>query len=250
MHTSSPRHCELSRARDPRTSAVPIRTARRDRDHGLVDPPRCRDAGAIDRDADLVDALRSRDATAAEQLIAAYGDRAYSLAVRMTGNREDAEEALQDAFWSVIRAIDTFRGDSAFGSWVYRIVANAACQKLRRRARRRDSISLEEVLPRFDEHGRFVGLIGDWSTTIDDPALQTELRNALTGAFAELPDHYRAAIVLCDVEGLPMAEVADCLGITPAAAKSRAHRARLLLRQRLGAFMSGALVGVEKASQA
>lgn len=218
MHTSRPRHSELSTA--------------------------------IDRDAGLIEALRSCEATAAEQLVAAYGDRAYRLALRIIGNREDAEEALQDAFWNVIRNIDTFRGDSAFGSWVYRIVANAACQKLRRRVHRRDSISLEEVLPHFDEHGHFADPIGDWSTTIDNPALQSELRSVLTAALEELPDHYRAPIVLHDVEGLSMAEVAECLGITLGTAKSRAHRARLRLRKRLGAFMSGALVGVEMASQA
>lgn len=225
MHPSSPGLSERSSAKAAKASGLPI-----------------------DRDAGLVQALRCREATAAEQLLATYGDRAYRLAFRMTGNREDAEEALQDGFWSVIRNIDTFRGDSAFGSWVYRIVVNAACQKLRRRARRRDSISLEEVLPHFDERGHFADPIGDWSTTIDNPALQSELRSALTAAFGELPDHYRAAIVLHDVEGLPMAEVADCLGITVGTAKSRTHRARLLLREHLGAFMSGAPVGVAIAS--
>ena len=227
MHTSSPRLSELSTAKAPKASPLPI-----------------------DRDSGLIEALHSREPTAAEQLVAAYGDRAYRLAFRMTGNREDAEEALQDAFWNVIRSIDTFRGDSAFGSWIYRIVANAACQKLRRRAHRRDSISLEEVLPHFDEHGHVAEPIGDWSTTIDDPAVRSELRSVLITALDELPRHYRAVIVLHDVEGLPMAEVAGCLGITVATTKSRAHRARLLLRKRLGAFMSGALVGAEIASQA
>ena len=73
----------------------------------------------IDRDRALVDALRRRDPSAAEHLVATYGDRAGRLATRITGNAQDAEEAVQDAFWSVIRKIDTFRGDSAFGSWVY-----------------------------------------------------------------------------------------------------------------------------------
>jgi RNA polymerase sigma-70 factor (ECF subfamily) len=195
---------------------------------------------ASHRDTDLIDALRSRDAIAVEQLVAKYRDRAYRLAVRIAGNRQDAEEAIQDAFWSVFRKIDTFRGDSALGSWIYRIVANAAYLKRRRGAHRRDSVSLEEVLPRFDERGHHADPIEDWSTRIDDPAIQRELRDVLTAALDELPDHYRAVTVLHDVEGLSMAEVADALGITVATVKSRAHRARLVLRKRLGAFMSDA----------
>jgi RNA polymerase sigma-70 factor, ECF subfamily len=203
---------------------------------------------AIDRDADLVEALRGRHASAAEQLVARYGDRAYRLALRIAGNRQDAEEALQDAFWNVIRRIDTFRGESSLGSWIYRITANAAYQKRRRDAHRRDSISLDEVLPRLDEHGRYTDPIVDWSTELADPAVQTELRSVLTSALEELPDHYRAVTILHDVEGLSMAEVAACLDITVPTAKARAHRARLLLRQRLGEFMSGEPSRVEMAS--
>src|SRR5688572_6001274 len=137
---------------------------------------------AIDRDADLVEALRGRHAGAAEQLVARYGDRAYRLALRIAGNRQDAEEALQDAFWNVIRRIDTFRGESSLGSWIYRITANAAYHKRRRDAHRRDSISLDEVLPRYDEHGRYTDPIDDWSTKTDDPAMQSELQGVLTAA--------------------------------------------------------------------
>jgi len=82
-----------------------------------------------DRDRELLEALRRREPTAGERLVASYGDRAYRLAIRITGNAPDAEEAVQDAFWSVVRKIDTFRSDSALGSWIYRIVANAAYQK-------------------------------------------------------------------------------------------------------------------------
>jgi len=85
----------------------------------------------VDRDQQVVEALRLREPTAAERLVATYGDRAYRLAIGITGNRPDAEEAVQDAFWNVVRKIDTFRGDSSLGSWIYRITANAAYQKLR-----------------------------------------------------------------------------------------------------------------------
>ena len=194
-------------------------------------------SAGIDRDSQLVEALRLRVSTAAERLVAAYGDRAYRLAIRITGSGPDAEEAVQDAFWSVLRKIDIFRGDSSFGSWIYRITANAAYQKLRDRAHRRDEISLDEVLPPFHEDGRHAGPISDWSASIHDPAVQTELRAALVSAIGELPAQYRAVIVLHDVEGSSMAEVAGSVGITEAAAKSRVHRARLFLRKRLAIFM-------------
>ncbi len=193
---------------------------------------------AIDRDAELLQALRRRDSTAAERLIACFGDRAYRLAIGITGDQPDAEEAVQDAFWNVVRKIDTFRGESSLGSWIYRITANAAYHKRRGRAHRRDEISLDEVLPRFHEEGGHAERIEDWSGEVNDPAAQSELRSALTSALDELPDHYRAVIILHDVEGLPMADVADSLGVTIGAAKTRAHRARLLLRQRLAAFMA------------
>jgi RNA polymerase sigma-70 factor, ECF subfamily len=191
-----------------------------------------------DRDGQLLQALRRGDPTAAECLVARYGDRAYRLASGITRSAPDAEEAVQDAFWSVIRKIDTFRGESAFGSWVYRIVANAAYQKLRGRANRLTEISLDDVLPSFHENGEHAPPITDWSASTDDPAVQTELRAALSSAIGELPPEYRAIVILRDVEGLSVAEVSESLGISAANVKSRTHRARLFLRKRLSAFMS------------
>jgi RNA polymerase sigma-70 factor, ECF subfamily len=164
------------------------------------------------------------------------------------GNHQDAEEAVQDAFWTAIRKIDTFRADAALGSWICRITANAALQRRRRVTRRRHDISLDEILPAFHENGRYADPIVDWSTELDDRAVQSELQNALTLALQELPDHYRAVTILHDVEGLSMAELADYLDITVPTAKTRAHRARLLLRRRLAVFMAGATSAVGMAS--
>jgi len=198
-----------------------------------------------DRDWGLVEALRQGEATAAECLVATFGDRACRLAIGITGNQEDAEEAVQDAFWNVIRKIDTFRGESSFRSWIYRITANAAYQKRRRGAHRRNEITLDEVLPHFHEDGHHADPITDWSTRLYDPAMQRELRDVLASALEELPPHYRAAIVLRDVEGLSIAEVADALGIPVGTAKSRAYRARLFLRKRLSMFATSGGVPVE-----
>jgi RNA polymerase sigma-70 factor (ECF subfamily) len=199
-------------------------------------------------DAELLEALRRRDPTAAECLVSAFGDRAYRLAIAITDNRPDAEEAVQDAFWSVVRNVATFRGDAALGSWVYRITANAANRKRRSGARRRDEMSLDEILPFFHDHGHHAAPIADWSTVIHDPAVQTELRSVLASALEELPDQYRTVIILHEVEGLSMAEVADCLDVTVPTAKSRAHRARLLLRLRLGGSMFAATSGAAMGS--
>src|SRR5438876_3325156 len=189
----------------------------------------------VDRDANLVEALRRQEAGAAEALIAAYGDRAYRLAMRMTGNRSDAEEVVQDAFWTVVQKIETFRGDAAFGSWLYRITANCAYTKLRVRRARHHETSLDEGSVMVDEHAPS---LQDWSARVEDRALQFELRTVLTAALDTLPEDYRAVLVLRDVEGLSVQEVSQITGLSVAAVKTRAHRARLVLRKCLGEHFS------------
>ena len=192
----------------------------------------------VDRDWALVEALRRRESIAAERLLETYGGRVYRQAMRITRNEQDAEEVVQDALWSVLRHIDTFRGESLFGSWIYRITANAAYQKLRRAAHRRDDISLDRGLPVNDDGHHHGDPNGDWSSQIDAPAIQSDLRDVLASAIDELPANHRAVFVLHDVEGLSLAEVADALGISLATAKITAHRARLRLRKRVGMFLS------------
>jgi RNA polymerase sigma-70 factor (ECF subfamily) len=190
-----------------------------------------------DRDVDLLAALQRREPMAAERLVTTYGDRAYRLAMSITGNGQDAEEVVQDAFWTVIRKIDGFRGESAFGSWLYRIVANAAYQKRRGPSRRRE-VSWEEAMPVFDDQGRHAGPMPDWSARVDDPSIQAELRLALTSAIEELPAAYRSVLVLHDVQGLSNPEIAGLLGLSVPTVKTRVHRARLFLRKQLGDAMT------------
>ncbi len=192
----------------------------------------------VDRDRDLVEGLRRHEATAAERLVTTYGDRAYRLARGITGNAEDAEEVVQDVLWTVVRKIDTFRGESAFGSWLYRIVANAAYQKVRGRQSRRAEVSLDDVLPLFDERGQHVAPMADWSARVDDHAVQIDLRMALTSAIDKLPADYRTAVLLRDVEGLSHLQIAEVLSLSVPTVKSRVHRARLFLRKELGDTMT------------
>jgi RNA polymerase sigma-70 factor, ECF subfamily len=199
--------------------------------------PRPAGAARVDRDAALLNALRRGDAAAAELLLDTYGDRVYRLAIRITGNEQDAEEVAQDALWSVARKIGTFKGESAFGSWVYRITANTAYQKLRGRQSRRNEVPWGDLQPAFDEHHRHAEPIADWSGKVEEPALQAELRTVLTAAIDDLPIEYRTAFLMHDVEGLSNPEIAETLHLSLPAVKSRVHRSRLFLRERLSRYL-------------
>jgi RNA polymerase sigma-70 factor (ECF subfamily) len=194
----------------------------------------------VDRDAALVEALRQGEPGAMERLVETYADRAYRLTFRITGSKEDAEEATQDALWTAGRKIHTFKGDSAFGSWLYRIAANAAYMKLRARKAKAREIAIEDVLPALDDGGLHFEPMDDWSPRVDDQALNEELREVLDTAISELPPEYRTALVLHDVEGMPNPDVADALGISLPAVKSRIHRSRLYLRKRLSEYLQTA----------
>ena len=188
---------------------------------------------AIDPDAALVAQIRGGAAGAVEALVSAYGDRVYRLAIRITGNAADAEEVVQDSLWAASRKIDTFRGTAAFGSWMYRITANTAYQKLRGRRSKRNEVPWEELAPTFDDRGQDWNLAGDRSRGLKDPAVEAELRSVLCGAIAELPADYRTPFLLHDVEGLSNAEIAETLQVKLGTVKSRVHRARLFLQKRV-----------------
>jgi RNA polymerase sigma-70 factor (ECF subfamily) len=191
----------------------------------------------VDADGDLVEALRREEPSAAERLVERYGDRVYRLAMRITGSNEDAEEAAQDALWTAARKIQTFKGESAFGSWIYRITANAAYQKLRTRRQKSAEIAMDDVLPMLDGDGRHFEPMDDWSNRVDERALQGELRRVLQEAIDGLPADYRTALVMHDVEGLSNPDIAETLGISLPAVKSRVHRSRLYVRKRLSDYL-------------
>ena len=192
----------------------------------------------IESDLTLVERLRHGDTTALETLMARYTDRVYRLAYGITGNAADAEEVVQDVFLTVFRKIHTFEGRAALGSWIYRVTTNAAL--IKRRGRRSDrEIPLEPSLPVFLPDGHRAGdpafLKADWSQTPEANLLSQETREILHQAIADLPDQYRAVVVLRDVQGLSNEEVADVVGESVACVKSRLHRARMALREELSA---------------
>lgn len=192
---------------------------------------------AIDPDAALVEQMRRGEAGAVEGLVVAYGDRVYRLAIRITGNASDAEEVVQDTLLAVSRKIDTFRGTAAFGSWVYRITANAAYQKLRAKRSKRNEVSWQDLAPSFDDKGQHMEVAVDWSKRPTDPAVEGELRSVLCGAIDELPVNYRTPFLLHDVEGLSNPEIAETLHLKLGTVKSRVHRARLFLQKRVADYV-------------
>jgi RNA polymerase sigma-70 factor (ECF subfamily) len=182
-------------------------------------------AGAAGRadDLALVERVRRGDLGAFEELYRAHAGRLYSVACRMLGNQTDAEDLLQDIFLTAHRKLDSFRGDSALGTWLYRLATNLCLDHLRSRAARTNQLS---------------------DALDDDPAVpetvgrgladRTVAKMDLERALAQLPDGCRAAFVLHDVEGLEHREVAQALGIAEGTSKSQVHKARLRLRALLG----------------
>src|SRR5438105_2033796 len=148
-----------------------------------------------------------------------------------------AEGAAQDALWTAARKIGMFKGESAFGSWIYRIAANAAYQKLRTRRGKAREVALDDVLPTLDGDGRHFEPMADWSERVDERALTGELGEVLERAIGGLPPDYRTALVMHDVEGLSNPDIAETLGISLPAVKSRVHRSRLWVRKQLTEYL-------------
>ena len=193
-----------------------------------------------DLDATLVERARSGDASAFEELMQRYEEKVYRLAMGMIKNREDALDAVQDAFLSVFRKLDTFKGESSFSTWLYRIALNSVYMRLRSRSRHDKTQPLDNLEQVLDpDRLRDLMPHAGWSARADDELLRKELGRELREAVASLPDEYRAIFTLREVEDLSNQEIADVLGLTLAATKTRLHRARLFLRHRLAKYLQG-----------
>lgn len=187
-------------------------------------------------DLDLLASLGRGEPAALEALAERYGPRIYRLAFGITRNQADAEEVLQDVLLTLARKGGSFEGRSALGSWIYRITTNVALNK-RRGKRLEVETSLEDLLPTFKPDGHRAGdrafLLADWSQSPEEELLSGERRRLLERALDGLPEHYRAVLVLRDVEGLSNESVAELLDESVPSVKSRLHRARMVLREQL-----------------
>jgi len=170
------------------------------------------------------------DTSAFETIVARYQGRVFRLACRLTSDT-DAADVLQETFLQIFRHLPTFRGESQFGTWVYRIATNAALMH-RRATSRRPTESPDAYLPQFDADGTHapepeqLRVASRADELLDRQTLARKARDVVS----RLPDGYREAFVLRDLEEMPTAQVALTLGIEPAAVRQRVHRARLMLR--------------------
>ena len=181
--------------------------------------------GPADTEAILVARAQAGDVSAFEQLSGAYADRLFMLLLRLLGDRSEAEDVAQEVMLRAWQGITRFRGQSSYFTWLYRIATNEASRALEKRARRPAGLSIgahELQLPASPAH---------------EPSRQaenSELRQALGQALAQLPPALRTAIVLRDAEGLSTQEAAEIAGVSQAAFKSRLHQARLRVRAAIG----------------
>jgi RNA polymerase sigma-70 factor, ECF subfamily len=187
----------------------------------------------------LIGRMQAGDSTAVTELSNRYGPRIHQLAFRYLKNWEDAEEVAQDVLLKVHRKIGAFRGDAALSSWIYRITFNTAMSRLRtNRFSRPNEVQAAEIATDAGEITQQEP--ADWSSLADDRVLRAEMRARLIDALTFLPEVYRIPVILRDIQGLSTEEASAVLKVKPQTLKSRLHRGRLILRDRLGDF-AGAL---------
>jgi RNA polymerase sigma-70 factor (ECF subfamily) len=186
-------------------------------------------------DLELVAQAKAGHLKAFEQLMSKYEGKVYSIAYRMTGNREDAEEVLQETFLSVYKSLGRFKGKSRFSTWLYRIAVNASLMRLRKTKKKTRILSLDEPIGGDETHPKRE--VVDWSTP-EDIVERKRLMEVITRAIDSLPETYRAVVLLRDGEGLSNSEVAKILKTSVPAVKSKLHRARMHLREKLSEYFT------------
>ncbi|HUO34097.1 MAG TPA: sigma-70 family RNA polymerase sigma factor [Candidatus Acidoferrum sp.] len=180
----------------------------------------------------LVAAAKSGDLNAFDTLVNRYERKIFRLAQNITQNKEDAEDAMQEAFLKAFEHLGEFEGNSRFYTWLVRIAVNQALMKLRKR--RPNQVSLDEEIDTGEE--MLPREIEDWGPSPEEKFKQTELGEILNEAIQDLDPSFRIVFQLRDIEELSTEETAEMLGLSIPAVKSRLLRARLKLRQRLNRF--------------
>ncbi|MBI1797037.1 MAG: sigma-70 family RNA polymerase sigma factor [Candidatus Eisenbacteria bacterium] len=180
-------------------------------------------------DGALVEMAQAGDTRAFDELVVRYRDKVYRLAFKILRHEEDAAEALQDAFLSAFRGLKNFKAESTFSTWLYRVATNASLMKYRKR--RDDHVSLEQSQSYVEDAEPLA--IPDWSQQPLEELLDAETREVMEEGLHRLPEDLRTVFILRDEEGHSNAEVAEILDLSVAAVKSRLHRARIVLRDRL-----------------
>jgi len=195
--------------------------------------------GEQEAERQLLAKVRAGDEEASAALVRKYGGRMLAVARRFLPFEEDSADAVQDAFLCAFRSLVHFEGNSSLGTWLHRIVVNSCLMKLRAQSRSRQ-IPIDDLLPTFDETGHHTRPVRRW----EDQALlqlsREETRVQVRACIDRLPESYRTVLLLRDIEELDTEETAKQLEITPAAVKTRLHRARQALRTLLEPVVLGA----------
>jgi RNA polymerase sigma-70 factor (ECF subfamily) len=189
-------------------------------------------AGAS-HDLDLVHAAKNGDVSAFEQLVGRYDRKLLRIAQHVTHNREDAQDAVQEAFLKVFQHLAQFREDSQFSTWLIRITVNQSLMKLRKQRSVRE-VSLDED---FQTDGDILPIeVADWAPNPEERYRTSELRDILAKMLEDLQPILRTVFVLRDIEGLSIVQTAEVLDLSHTAVKARLWRARLQLRERLNKY--------------
>lgn len=175
---------------------------------------------SVERDEDLVRRCLEGDRSAFGVLFERHQRRVYNLALRMTGRDDDARDATQEAFLTALRKLPSFRGEAAFTTWLHRVAVNACYDLLRRRSR----TPLLDLVPEHQPE----------PPPVADHADRVELAMDVQHALLDVPEDYRAAMILHDVQDLPYEQVAEVLGVPVGTVRSRLHRGRVALARALG----------------
>lgn len=187
--------------------------------------------------AELVAALKAGDDDAFRILVTREGGRLLSVARRMLGREDDAQEAVQNCFVKAARAINGFDGNAQLGTWLYRIAVNECLMMLRTRARARE-VAVDDLQPLFDESGCRLEPLWHFEESVEDMMERRGVAEQVMAAIYRLPETARNVILLRDIEELSTEEAAKALGIAPGALKVRLHRARAALKKLLEPLFS------------
>jgi RNA polymerase sigma-70 factor (ECF subfamily) len=180
----------------------------------------------------LVQAAKAGDVSAFETLVGRYERKIFRLTQNITQNREDAEDAMQEAFLKSFEHLDNFQGNSRFYTWLVRIAVNQALMKLRKR--RPNVVSLDQELDTGED--MMPREVEDWGPSPEERYGQTELGDILGKVIGDLDPQFRIVFQLRDIEELSTEETAEALGLSVPAVKSRLLRARLKLREKLNQY--------------
>lgn len=180
--------------------------------------------------------VEERDERAFNEIVNRYGEKVFRLAVRITRSTHIADEVLQEVFLTLVEKLDSFREESTFSTWLYRVATNASLIQIRNKKKDGKSMSLEDYAPHSENGMLSEILLKDWSYSPDEIFAGKEGMEIIERAIDELPEKYRIVFHLRDIEGLSNEEVGDILGLSISAVKSRIHRARLYLRDSLSDY--------------